>query len=779
MRNFPKIFAEFIIKFRVFFICITILLTIFFLYHLKKLTIQTNIGDFAPQRHPYMLVQNRLTEIFGGLNQVSIAIEVKEGDIFNRDTLKKVCTLTEQLYLMDGINAGRIVSLSARKIKKVTAYEDGFKKERLLRRPPTSEKEMNALKMTIMRNPMLYGPIVSKDFKSTLIQADFESDVPSKRIFKELRKIAEVEEDSNTKIYIGGRPILEGWLDFYIPKMMKVFVGTLIIMIIILYMAFKSKRGVALPLASSLMAAIWGLGILTLCGYRLDPTTILVPFLILALGISHSVQFIKRYYEDEMRNLSSKEAARETLQSLFVPAFTSLITDGIGFLSLLIVPLAMIKSMALATGTGVLSIFFTSVTFIPCVLSFLPSPKKAEIFREERFNLINKVLGKISGVSVNRSSRVVIVGIFIILTLIGLIGASRIVVGDNEPGSSSLYQNSPYNISERFISERFAGSSPYYILVEGTEEEALIDQEILKEMDSLQGYLEKKVPEVGYTISLANYIKGLNFTMFGGNPKYLRIPEKSATIAEYLLLNTMAGFPGDFDPVVSPEYKYANIKIDMKDHKSQTIKKVISATREWIDENHKSKSAEFRYAGGDIGILGAINEIISEVLPLNILQVSVLVFLCIWISYLSYAAGVLLLIPLAFGVLFIFGVLGLLGISLTVEILPVAALGIGLGVDYGIYVVSRLKQEFRTEKPLKDAIYGSLATSGKAVFFTGMAVALGVFSWIFSDIRLQARLGIVLGSLLILNMLSTLILLPTLFSILKPKFIFKGGDVIK
>jgi len=168
--------------------------------------------------------------------------------------------------------------------------------------------------------------------------------------------------------------------------------------------------------------------------------------------------------------------------------------------------------------------------------------------------------------------------------------------------------------------------------------------------------------------------------------------------------------------------------------------------------------------------------IISKILPLNILQVSVLVFLCIWISYLSYTAGILLLIPLAFGVLFIFGVLGLLGISLTVEILPVAALGIGLGVDYGIYVVSRLRQELRSGKPLKDAIYGSLETSGKAVFFTGMAVALGVFSWIFSDIRLQARLGAVLGSLLILNMLSTLILLPTLISIFKPKFIFKGGD---
>jgi len=773
LNNFSQSFARFVIRHRIVFILFSLALTILFAYQLKHLTLQTNLGDFAPQKHPYLAVQRQLTNIFGGLNQISIAIEVKEGDIFNYSTLSKVHRITNKLYLLDGINAGRVVSLSARKIKSVKATADGFGANRLMRYPPQSAEEMEILKNTVVRNPMLYGPIVSKDFRSTLIQADFESDISSRRIFRQVQQIIAEEKDSNNSIYIGGRPILEGWLDFYIPRMGKIFLGTLIVMILILYVAFRSKRGVLLPLASSLMATVWGLGILILSGDKLGPTTILTPFLVLALGISHSVQFIKRYYEDELRHLSSKDASQETLQSLFVPACTSLFTDGLGFLSLLVVPLAMIRSMALTTGVGVVSIFFTTITFIPSVLSFLPPPKRKEVEREERFNLLNRILGKISSLTIHRLSRWAVVGIFLILGVVGALGASRIVVGDNEPGSASLYRQSPYNVAETMISDKFAGSSPYYVLVEGKEEESLVDSEILLEMESLASYVKKEVPEVGSSLSLVDYIKGLNFAMFGGNPAYLRVPEKSQTIGEYLFLYSITAFPGDFDPVVSPDYRYANIKFDLKDHKAQTINKVLAATKEWVDNNHTLQNFKFYYPGGDIGILAAINEIIRKVLPRNIMQLSSIVFICIWVAYGSYVAGILLLTPLILGALLTFGTLGLLGVSLTVETLPVAALGIGLGVDYGIYVTSRVRQELRQGLPLERAIYTSLETSGKAVFFTGATVALGVFSWVFSNIRLQARLGVILGSLLILNMFGALILLPALISIFKPKFIFK------
>ncbi len=699
---------------------------------------------------------------------------VKKGDIFNRSTLNKVHRITDNLYLLDGINAGRIVSLSARKIKRVEATADGFKVERLMSEVPETWQGMERLRRAILKNPMLYGPVVSKDFKSTLIQADFESELSSERIFRELSQIVRSERDENNEIYITGRPVLEGWLNFYLPKMLKIFLITLMIIPLLLFLAFRSKRGVILPLLSALMATVWGLGVLALSGYRLDPATILVPFLILALGTSHSVQFIKRYYEEVKILPERRRAARQTLQSLFIPATISLITDGLGFLSLLVVPLITIKSMAIAAGTGVLSIFFTTVTFIPACLSLLPPPKRIEVRREEKPNIINKVLGKIAGLASRRSARRVVIGLFLLLALFGIIGSSKIVVGDNEPGSATLYPDSPYNVAERIINANFSGSNPYYVFVEGKKEDSLVNSKVLMEMDSLQRYLKEKVKEVGHSFSLVDYIKGLNFTMWGGDPEYLVIPENDKTIAEYLFLYSVSGFPGDFDPVVSPNFQYANIKVDLKDHRASTIRKIINATKEWIREYHQTENVEFRYAGGDVGILGAVNEIIAKTLPYSILQVSFLVFLCISLAYSSIIGGLLLLLPLAFSLLLTFGMLGFLGIGLTVETLPVAALGIGLGVDYGIYVVSRLSQELKERSSsFSDALRVSLITSGKAVFFTGTIMALGVFCWAFSAIRLQARLGILLGSLLLLNMVGALVLLPCLIAVIKPKFIFK------
>ena len=779
MKDISQRFAELVIKWRLLFIILSGSLTLFFLFSVRNLSIQTRLGDLTPQKHPYMEVQKKLMYIFGGLNQVSIALVVKEGDIFNKDTLSKVVKITRKLYLLDGVNPGRIVSLSARKIKNTRAYEEGFEVKRLMRRAPETPAEMETLKQNIMRNPMYYGPLVSNDLKATQIMVDFEPEVTSRRIFRELEEIINAERDSNTDIYIAGRPILEGWMDHYLPKMGWIFLATGLIMVLLLYLAFRSKRGIILPFLSASMATVWGLGAITLLGYRMDPATILAPFFILALGISHSVQFIKRYYEAMKTNaLDRKKAAQETLSHLFVPALASLVTDGIGFISLFIVPLAMIKSMALASGIGVLSIFFTTVTFLPPIFSYLPRPKRLEVEREESPNILDKFLTRIASLIYRPASRWITFGIFLLLAVIGLSGTSMLVVGDNEPGSAILYPDSPYNRAERVINSKFMGTNPYFIMVEG-EEETLIDYKVLKEMESLQNYLQKRIPEAGYALSLADYIKGLNMAMFAGKPRYFTIPENNGTIAEYLFLYSISAFPGDFDPVVSPNFQYANIKVDFKDHTSNTIKRALFHTREWIEKFHKVTTVDFLYAGGVMGTLGAVNEIIEETLPISILQVAFLVFICVALAYASIVGGLLLLIPLLFNVLFVFGIMGISGISLTIETLPVAALSIGRGVDYSIYIATRIREEIQSnrEKSLEEAILCALRTSGKAVFFTGATIAVGALTWVFSDIRLQARLGLTLGCLTCLNVMGSLILLPLFLRIFNPKFIFKNNKL--
>jgi len=777
MADFSQKLAQVIIRHRFCFTLFPIVVTAFFLFSLRDLTIQTSVQDFIPQKHPYVTVNNRLMDIFGGLNQVSIAFAPKQGNIFQTPLLEEVVRITRQLYYLEGVNIGRIVSLSARKTKRIVGTKDGFRVSRLMREAPKTSKGMELLKKSIIRNHLVYGPIVAKDFSATQIILDYNPDVPSRKIFKELNRIIEEEKNSNINIYLAGRPILEGWLDYYLPKLLKVFIGTLLIMAFLLFLAFRSKRGIVLPFLAALMGVVWGLGVLKLSGYHLDPVTTLVPFLILAIGISHSIQFIKRYYEEIRKSPGDrKKAAQQTLAALSVPVRASLFTDGLGFLSLLIVPLSMIKSLAITAGAGVLSLFFTVVAFIPAVLTYIPVPVKVEVEREARANFVNGLLNRISRIGRHSLGKSIVLILFATLTGLGIKGITRIVVGDNGEGSAILYPFSPYNVAEKFINEKFTGANPYYIFVEGKRDEALIDWRILKEMEALQSCLTSQIPEIGNAVSLADYIKGLNCVMDGNNPASFKIPENNGTIAEYLFLYSISGFPGDFDPVLSPDYKFANIKFDLKDHRCETIKKTIATTKEWIQKNHKSKAADFKLAGGLIGTTAAVNEIIAKSLPQNIILLSCLVLLRISIALKSFIGGLLLFLPLLFSGILTFGIFGLSGVNLTVETMPIAAMGIGLGIDYSIYIATRIHEEVLRDggnPDLFSAIQRALITSGKAVFFTGLVIGTGVLSWLFSSIKLQAKLGAALGSLLLINMMAALILLPVFISLFKPNFIFR------
>ncbi len=778
INNFVNWFSHSLIKYRYgsFFLCIVI--TAFFIYQLKDISFNTNLGDFYPLKHPYLKVQNQLDGIFGGLNQVAIAVEVKNGTILNPATLEKVWQITRKLYLTEGINNGRVMSLSARKVKHVEANEDGFNTFRLMHDPPRTEEKIKLLRDRIVVNPLVYGPMVSKDFRATLIQADFESTVSSRTIFQLLQQIEAQYKDENHAIYIAGQPVLQGWLDFYLPRMSWLFVLSILAMSLVLYNVFKSKRGVLVPIFSSAMATAWGLGITVLFGYKLTPATVLAPFLVFALGVSHNVQYIKLYYEFMYRDKkNSKRAAMRTSRSLFVPAFTGLLTDGIAPFTLLIVPLGMVRSLAIGIGFGILSIFFSTIIFVPSLLSFMTPPKRYEVLREEKPTITNRVLGYFAAIAVNKISRWTVIVVFFALTAVSLIGIRQLEVGDKKPGTALLYAGSPYNKAEKFISEHFLTSDPYYIFVEGASSEALIAGSALREMDGLQRYLEKEVEGVGRTLSLVEYVKNMNRVMFAGDMREYRIPENDQTIAEYLFLYSLTAFPGDFDPVVSPDYKYANIKVDVKDHKSATINALIEKTETWIQNNHRSSDISFAYAGGNIGMLAAVNQIVKPMLSGNSLLTSALVFFCLVAAY-GFVAGWLLFLPLIFRTILVFGILGFLKIGLTCELIPVVALGIGFGDDFGIYILSRLMDEMKESGGnLKNALVKSMATSGKAVFFTGLTLTIGIATWMFSDILMQARLGALLAFFIFFNAIGTLIVMPSMIMTVRPRFLTRISEM--
>jgi len=763
--------ARKIIHFRIYIVLTFIVITVFFISVLQDIKVETHLEDFLPQRHPFIGVQHQLIETFGGLNQVSIAFESKKGTILEKEFLGKIISATEDLTLLENVNLARINSIASRHVKHVVANEEGFFVERLLRIPPDTTEGMARLEQRIRLNPNVFGPMVSKDMKSTLIQVDFDAEAGTAYIFDELRELKRRYEDENTAVHIAGRPMLEGWLNHYLPSMLKILALSLLVISIVLFLTFRSKRGVILPLVDSSMATLWGMGAMKLMGLRLDPSTVLVPFIILSLGISHSVHTLKRYYE-EMRNpaMKGKHATVNTMAHLFLPGIACVLTDGFGFFSLILVPLPTIRSMALASGCGIIANFFTSFMFTPCILSWLHRPRILEVRREETHKWVDGLLTRLSVFSLNKKAGTIVVSIFAGICVLALVGINRMSVGDNTEGTSYLHDNAPYNRSEKFINRNFGGTNTYYVLAQAPD--SLLKTEKLRVIDRLETHLLKAVPQAGSSQSVVHAIKALNMFMFDGRRDRFRIPDDDNTIAQYWFLYTLSGFPNDYDHLISPDEKKANIKFNLKDHKADTITSTVGATAQFIKAN-PDLPVTFSYGGGDIGILAAINEIISSTILPNALFISAIIIAYVTLIYRSALAGLILFLPLLISNLIVFALFGFLGMSITTETLPLVALSEGLGINYGIYILARLYDEMRhKDKTYREILYQTLITSGKAVFFSGFIVSCGILVWIFSPILYQAKLGLNLCLALIFNMLTALIMAPVFVWWIKPRFLF-------
>ncbi|HDD35410.1 MAG TPA: hypothetical protein ENF30_01280, partial [Candidatus Desulfofervidus auxilii] len=565
-----------------------------------------------------------------------------------------------------------------------------------------------------------------------------------------------------------GRPILEGYIDTHLISVIHVFVVALVIILLLLFLAFRKKRGFLLPLLAGSMSVVFSLAIINLFHLRLNPFTILLPFLIFVLTIAHSIQFMERYFEESLINKDKTKVGYTVLSSLLSPIRASLFTDFLGFASLILIPIPAMRTMAILGSFGVLSIFITVVLFLPSCFSVFPLPKIQK--NNPDLGFTQRILKSFTHLWQRGWQRFFIFFIFLGIFIISIYGLRHIEVGENEPGTSILYHNASYNVAERKINAYFSGSNPYYIFVEGKTPEALLKADVIKEMDSLETFLRKNLKEAGYSLSLADYMKLMNLAV----QHRFDVPKKDKTIGEYIFLYESNAFPGEFDVFVTPDHRFANIRLDLKDCRGETIEKAINLTKRWIKENNKNPWARFKYAGGLIGILGATNDVIRHGLFVSMAVLSILIFIRISLALRSFAGGFILFIPLLFSMAVTFGSFGLFHIPFTVATLPVAAMGTGLGIDFSIYLASRIKEEKDKGQNLIVAINHGVLTCGKAVFFTGTILTIGVMSWLFSFLKLQAKLGGTLGFLLFLNMLSALIILPIFILIFKPKFLAGG-----
>jgi predicted RND superfamily exporter protein len=538
-------------------------------------------------------------------------------------------------------------------------------------------------------------------------------------------------------------------------------------MVVTLYLDFRTIRGVLLPLSSGFIGVVWGLGFMSFVGHRIDVLGMTIPFLLIALAHGHSVQIISRYYYEFANGRNREEAAVESMIGLLKPMTTSIAADAVGLFVLILMPFKSIQSMALVGTAGIVAICIGCFVFIPVVLALLPPMKRSSVEREEGW--LGPIFELLAVFSLGKGKWPILI-VTVVVLVIALVGASKVKVGELQSGSPDFWPNSPYNKAEKVV-ENMTGGNLYWINIEGDHTGALYDAKVMQDVNALQRHLEER-PEVGYSISYVDGLKKVNAAMHENDPRWDILPTDTASAGEFIgMIGGSQGYDETKD-MFTKDYKEGTIAVFLKDRKPDTLRNIIADTRDFL-KNNQTSNVRFEFPGGLAGVYAAIND---EIESNEFLSVAIVVAVCLIltaIAFRSVLAALIIFIPLLIGKAITLAFMGYGGIGFFIYTLPVVTLGFGLGIDFSLYILARLKEEISESDDFVKGYVKALATSGRAVLFTGLTMTGGLLTLVLSEMRFQAILGSMLSVVVMANTIIALLFFPVLLSVIKPKFLFK------
>ena len=774
-----KIWAERLYDYRFHASILVILITAFFAWEVKHLDISTRFSDLYPRNHSYIQTFEKYPA-FGSPFTVSLVIEVKNGTIYNSKALQKIQEATRLVDLIPGVDHDQILSIAARKVKHVEATIGGIQATNLLVGPvPNNPEEIAKLREKVRSTGGVVGTLVSFKEDAALVQATFiERLTDFDVIFESVNDIIAKLQDADHEIHAAGQPMLTGWVYNYQKEMYFIFALGLLAMGFFLVLHFRNIAGVITPLVVGIVSAIWGFGFAGLLGYNLDPLIIVVPVLLVARALSHSVQMCERYFEIYSQVGDVKKASVDSLVSLFPPGVVGIICDAAGLFIIAIAPIRLIEKLAYVCGLWSLSLIITAVVLTFLMLSYLPPPRNVEkvVLSSARQNgFLYRIFSFIAVFSSTRRLSIATCLFFLLVSVFSGWWALHRGVGDVNPGTPILWPNSPYNTAIRKINERFAGFDVLQVVIEG-KPESIKSSDGLNLMQSFQRYMERD-PEVGATFSYSDQVSQVNRLFHGGFPKWGVVPDNNADSAMLFQLSMTGASPGDFDRLFTRDFSAGNVTIWYKDHRGETVERALRRAGSFsqASKDNGGSGLKVRLASGTIGLLGALNQTIGKLEILTVVLISLVIFAVTTFIYRSFVAGLLLTIVSNTAYLITSALMYYLEIGLDVNTLPIGAVGMGIGIDYNIYLMSRMCEEYRSNPNYSKLIPASIFTTGKAIFFTATTMVVGIILWYFmSSLRFQAEMGLLLSAVMLAHVILALFFQAAFMMILQPKFIQKG-----
>ncbi|WP_322052306.1 efflux RND transporter permease subunit [Paraburkholderia bannensis] len=761
--------ASAIMRHRLVLLTLCVALTAAFGYSATRLRLDPGFNKMIPMEHPYMQVFNRYASAFPGANTVLVSLRWKgQGDIYNEPFMDALRHATDDVFFIPGVNRSRVFSLFTPNVRYTEVTEAGFRGDVVVPGQFSSNNpdDLAKVRRNVARSGQI-GRLVSNDLKAALIRAELRETDPAtgKRldysaVAKQLEQIRARYANQNVEVDIIGFAKLVGDVEAGIAGVM-VFFGIAFAITALLLLAYtRSLRTTALALCVALLPVVWLLGALPMLGLGIDPMSILVPFLIFSIGVSHAVQMTNAWKQALATGLSSADAARDAFRKLFVPGTVALLTNALGFMVIMRIRIDIVRELGITACLGVLLMIVTNKVFLPILLSYTRLERGALVRAQSR------VAQRRSGAKADGWARFGVfarplpaLGVFALalgLLAFGAQASRALQIGDIGSGAPELRATSRYNVDNARITSQYnIGVDALAVIVETQGyDDACLHYPVMSAIERFEMQM-RGVAGVQSVVSVPSLAKVSIAAFNEGNPRWAALPRSSDGLTQGA---------GAFDPdngMNTENCQAIQVLIYTDNHEGRTIAHIVDEIKRFAAED-ETQGVAFRLAGGNVGVMAATNEAVADAEIAMLLSIFGAIALLCFVTFRSWRAVLCIVVPLTIVSILCNAVMAWLGIGLKVATLPVITLGVGVGVDYGIYLYERLQHELRAGASLPEAFGAAMRQRGTAALFTAVTMFIGVGTWAGSALKFQVDMGVLLAFMFLVNLFGAVFLLPAL-----------------
>ena len=731
-----------------------------------RLQVQGGFDKMVPLSHPYMRTFMKYQPAFGGANKVVVGLMGKPGDVFDPAFLADLKGLNDDLFFLHGIDRSSLISLYSPNTTYMEVVEDGFRVGQVL--PENfdgSAASIAQFRSNLMKSPWL-GRIVARDFSGALISATLMNRDPTtgkpldlRQVGAALEKIRARHQNDRFRVRILGFAKYSSDIASGASEVLLFFSIAALITALLLYWYTASLRITATALCVAAVPVVWLLGLMPLVGLTLDPISILAPFLIFSIGVSHAVQMTHAWTLETLRGLDAQTSARNAFAKLFVPGTSALLANAIGFMVIAFVDIQVVRDLVITATLGVTLMIASNKVLLPILLSYMKVDPNAH-HRAGHEKLGGAMWTRLSVIATPAKAAPV-VALAALLLAVGLWKAHAEVIGDLGVGVPELRANSRYNQDVKAITKKFAlGVDVLQVIAQTAHANDCNRADVLDAVDRFD-FDMRQSHDVQSVRSLAGFVKDTTVGFSEGDVKWSTIPSTRDQRNQAIGFSTRGG--GD---LINSDCSAMNISIYPVNHQAATLARIVARVKAF-QQHFDTPEVKFLLASGNDVVMAATNEAVEAADHwVNFALFGAVTLLCL-LTFRSFVITACIVIPLGIVTVLCYALMASLGIGMKVNTLPVVALGVGVGVDYGIYLFEVIRHEMKSRgHSLQQAFLSALQQRGAASLFTAVTMSVGVGTWVFSSLKMQADMGVLLVFMFLINAFAALLLLPALSAFL-------------